>query len=188
MDYECLRGSCLTQHEIYSLPDLEDFLQETISIKIFPVQKQTLDMSFLWFWDTYESTLVTNLSWQRNHPAASGALIYLLSSFISFLAVSFTCVCPQEAETQAGVLGISWFPQQEPCGQQRLRNASQQCSVADLGGSQHERNLHPIFHGQARTPRHFEGFMSSSHWLAPWIQTSGGLLKFPPVKCTLFVT
>lgn len=92
VDYKHLGDLCLTQHEILSLPKLGDFLQETISITNFPVQKQTLDMSFLWFWDTYESRLVTNLSWKRNHPAASGALIHLLSIFISFLATSFTCV------------------------------------------------------------------------------------------------
>lgn len=178
VDYGRLGDSCLTQHEILSLPDLGDFLQETISIEIFPVQKQTLDMSFLRFWDTYESRLVTNLSWQRNHSAASGALIYLLSSFTSFLAVSFTCVCPQEAETQAGVLGISCFPQQAPRGQQRLRNASHQCSVAGgSGGSQHVTKSPSYFPWASKDSQAFwrTHVQLPLHWLALWIQSSWGV-------------
>lgn len=189
MDYKHLGDLCLTQHEILSLPDLGDFLQETISIKIFPVQKQTPEMSFLWFWGTYESRLVTNLSWQRTHPAASGALIYL-SRFISFLAVSFTFMCPQEAESQAGVLGIPCLPQQAPRGQQRLRNTSHQGSVADLGGSQHVTKSPSYFPWASKV---FQAFWRTHvqfprHLLALWIQTSWGPLKFPPVRCTSFVT
>lgn len=71
------------------------------------------------------------------HPAASGAPIYLLSSFISFLAFSFICACPQGTETHARVPRIPGFPKQMPHEQQRLRNTSHQHSVADSGGSQH---------------------------------------------------
>lgn len=162
--------------------------------RLFPLKfsqsRNRLDTLFLWFWDTYESRLVINLSWQRNHPAASGALIYQLSSFISFLPVSFTFVCPREAETQAGVLGIPCFPQQAPCGQQRLRNSSHQCSVADLGGSQHVTKSPSYFPWASKDSQAFwrTHVQLPLHWLGLWTQTSWGPLKFSPVRCTPFVT
>lgn len=104
----------------------------------FPQSRNRLGaMAFLWFWDAYENRLTCLDRETSYYPAASGAPIYLLSSFISFLAFSFICACPQGAETHARVLWIPCFPSQMPHGQQRLRNPSHQHSVADSGGSQH---------------------------------------------------
>lgn len=91
---------------------------------------------FLWFRDTYESRITCLDRATSYHPAASGAPIYLLSSFISFLAFSFIRMCLQRAETHARVLRIPCLPNQTSCGQ-RLRNTSHRHSAADSGGSQH---------------------------------------------------